>query len=76
YPSDTLLAQLVTRDGARKSTLDTTDATGTSQRRIRLRPLSLKSVNDSVVVVATVRYRGIPVAGSPVRFVVQVKPHP
>jgi hypothetical protein len=76
YPSDTLLAQLVTRDGARKSTVDTTDATGTSQRRIRLRPLSIKSVNDSVVVIATVRYRGVPVAGSPVRFVVQVKPHP
>src|SRR6185312_3477348 len=36
YPSDTLLAQLVTRDGGRKSTVDTTDATGTSQRRIRL----------------------------------------
>jgi hypothetical protein len=76
YPSDTLLAQLVTRDGARKSTLDTTDATGTSARRIRLRPLSLTSVNDSVVVIATVRYRGVPVAGAPVRFVLQVKPHP
>jgi hypothetical protein len=38
--------------------------------------LSTKSVNDSVVVIATVRYRGVPVAGSPVRFVVQVKPHP
>jgi hypothetical protein len=76
YPSDTLLAQLVTRDGTRKSTVDTTDATGTSQRRIRLRPLSLKSVNDSVVVIATVRYRGVPVAGAPVRFVLQVKPHP
>jgi hypothetical protein len=76
YPGDTLLAQLVTRDGARKSTIDTTDATGTSQRRIRLRPLSLTSVNDSVVVIATVRYRGVPVAGAPVRFVLQVKPHP
>ena len=76
YPSDPLLAQLVTRDGARKSTVDTTDATGTSQRRIRLRPLSLTSVNDSVVVIATVRYRGTTVAGAPVRFVLQVKPHP
>ena len=76
YPSDTLLAQLVTRDGARKSTVDTTDATGTSARRIRLRPLSLTSVNDSVVVIATVRYRGVPVPGAPVRFVLQVKPHP
>lgn len=76
YPSDTALAKLVTRDGARVSSVDTTDATGTSQRRVRLRPLSLKSVTDSVVVIATVRYRGAPVAGSPVRFVLQVKPHP
>src|SRR6185312_9825268 len=76
YPSDPILAQLVTRDGARKSTVDTTDATGTSQRRIRLRPLSLTSVNDSVVVIATVRYRGVAVAGAPVRFVLEVKPHP
>ncbi len=76
YPTDTLLAQLVTRDGARKSTVDTTDATGTSQRRIRLRPLSLTSVNDSVVVIATVRYRGVAVAGAPVRFTLKVKPHP
>lgn len=76
YPSDTLLAQLVTRDGSRKSVVDTTDATGTSTRRIRLRPLSLTSVNDSVVVIATVRYRGLPVAGAPVRFVLQVKPKP
>lgn len=76
YPSDPLLAQLVTRDGVRRSTIDTTDAAGKSQRRIRLRPLSLTSVNDSVIVIATVRYRGVPVAGSPVRFVLQVKPHP
>lgn len=74
YPSDPLLAQLVTRDGSRKSTIDTTDASGTAARRIRLRPLSLTSVNDSVIVVATVRYRGVPVPGAPVRFVLQVKP--
>lgn len=76
YPADTTLAQLVTRDGLRKSTLDTTDATGTSGRRIRLRTLSLSSTNDSVVVVAMVRYHGMPVPGAPVRFVLQVKPHP
>jgi hypothetical protein len=74
YPADTLLVQLVTRDGFRRSTLDTTAADGTSARRIRLRTLSLTSVNDSVVVVATVRYRGKPVPGAPIRFVLQVKP--
>lgn len=76
YPADTMLAQLVTRDGARRSTVDTTDATGTSARRIRLRTLSLLSANDSIIVVAMVRYHGAPVHGAPVRFVLQVKPHP
>lgn len=76
YPTDTLLAQLVTRDGARRSTVDTTTADGTSARRIRLRTLSLKSIDDSVIVIATVRYRGVPVAGAPIRFVLQVKPQP
>ena len=76
YPTDTVLAKLVTRDGSRRSSVDTTDATGTSARRIRLRALSLTSVADSVVVVAMVRYRGVPVRGAPLRFVLQVKPHP
>ncbi len=74
YPKDTVLARLVTRDGLRSSTIDTTDASGTSARRIRLRALSLTSVNDSVVVVAMVRYRGVPVRGAPIRFVLLVKP--
>lgn len=76
YPSDTTLAQLVDRNGSLRSRVDTTAADGTSSRRIRLRPLSLTSVNDSVVVIATVRYRGALVAGAPIRFVLQVKPHP
>lgn len=76
YPTDTVLAKLMTRDGSRRSAIDTTDATGTSARRIRLRALSLTSVTDSVVVVAMVRYRGVPVPGAPIRFVLQVKPQP
>ncbi|HEY5087705.1 MAG TPA: hypothetical protein VII66_10140 [Gemmatimonadaceae bacterium] len=76
YPADTLLAQLVTRDGSQRSIVDTTAADGTSARRIRLRTLSLTSAKDSVVVLATVRYRGAPVAGTPLRFVLQVKPQP
>ncbi|MEO8945817.1 MAG: hypothetical protein ABI338_04905 [Gemmatimonadaceae bacterium] len=76
YPSDTTLAQLVDRNGSLRSRVDTTAADGTSSRRIRIRPLSLTSINDSVVVIATVRYRGALVAGAPIRFVLQVKPHP
>lgn len=74
YPTDTVLAKLVTRDGSRRSSLDTTDASGTSARRIRLRALSLSSATDSVVVVAMVRYLGMPVPGAPIRFVLTVKP--
>jgi hypothetical protein len=74
YPTDTVLAQLMARDGVRPSTVDTTDGTGISARRIRLRTLSLTSATDSVIVDAMVRYRGSPVTGAPIRFVVQVKP--
>ncbi len=74
YPSDTTLAQLVDRNGILRSSVDTTAVDGTSSRRVKLRPLSLKNVNDSVVVIATVRYRGGLVAGAPIRFVLQVKP--
>jgi hypothetical protein len=74
YPSDTTLAKLVDRNGSLHSTVDTTASDGTSSRRIRLRPLSLTRVDDSVVVIATVRYRGALVAGAPIRFVLQVKP--
>ncbi len=76
YPADTLLVQLVGDDATRRSRIDTTDADGNAGRRIRLRPLRIMSQTDSVVVFATVRYRGLPLAGSPVRFVLQVKPRP
>jgi hypothetical protein len=76
YPTDTALAKLVTRDGSKFSAVDTTDPSGTSARRIRLRTLSLTSASDSIVVVAMVRYHGAPVRGAPVRFVLLVKPHP
>lgn len=74
YPADTLLVQLVGDDAARRSRIDTTDTDGSAGRRIRLRPIRIMSQTDSVVVAATVRYRGLPIAGSPVRFVLQVKP--
>jgi hypothetical protein len=76
YPSDTLLAQLMTRDGLHRSSVDTTASDGTSARRIRLRTLSLTSANDSVVVIAMARYHGTPVPGAPLRLVLYVKPKP
>lgn len=73
YPSDTLLAQLVGLDG-RASRVDTTRADGTAGRRVRLRPIRLTAATDSVVVLAMIRVRGVPVTGAPLRFVLQVRP--
>jgi hypothetical protein len=74
YPTDTLLAQLVGGDGVRPSRVDTTASDGTAAQLIRVRPVRLSAVNDSVVVLATVKYHGAPIAGSPVRLVLLVKP--
>ena len=53
---------------------DTTAADGIASRRVRVRPIGITSQLDSVIVIATVRYRGATVRGSPVRFVILVKP--
>lgn len=72
-PTDTLLAQLVNEGGA-ASRVDTTDANGIASRRIRLNPAKLISLNDSIIVNASVKYRGAQIHGSPVRLVLKVKP--
>lgn len=71
--SDTLAAQLV-NDAGGASSRDTTDLSGLASRKIRIRPTRLTSVNDSVVVTATVTYRGAHVRGSPARLVLKVRP--
>jgi hypothetical protein len=72
-PTDTLLATLLNTAGL-ASRVDTTDNTGTASRRIRLRPVHLTALTDSIIVRATVKYRGAQVLGSPVRLVLKVKP--
>ncbi len=72
-PTDTLLAKLV-NDAGLPSRRDTTDETGTVSRKIRLNPIRLTALTDSIIVNATVKYRGSPVRGSPVRLVLKVKP--
>lgn len=67
------LGELV-NDGGRPSVVDTTDASGVAGRAIRLHPLFLTSVVDSIIVHATAKYRGSQVSGSPVRLVLNVKP--
>ena len=71
--SDTTRASLWD-DGTRVTSLDTTASNGTAGRRLRVRSLLLPTKPDSFVVIATVRYRGAPVRGSPVRFVIRTQP--
>lgn len=66
------LAFLVGENGT-VSVIDTTGNDGIASRRVRIRPIALQSASDSVVVLASVKYRGAPVPGSPVRFVVHIR---
>ena len=72
-PGDTSAAFLLGA-GVQRSGLDTTRVDGTASRRVRVRPIGITSQLDSVVVIATVRYRGAAVRGSPVRFVILLRP--
>ena len=72
-PVDTMLAQLV-GDNSRTSFVDTTASDGTAGRRVRIRPPQLTQPTDSVIVLGTVKYRGSPILGSPIRFVLLIKP--
>ena len=72
-PPDTAFAHLVNESGARSS-IDTTDAGGVGSRRIKLDVSRITALTDSVIVQATVKYRGVNVRGSPVRLVLKVKP--
>jgi len=56
------------------SRVDTTDASGIAARRIRLNPAKLTALTDSIIVNASVKYRGANIRGSPVRLVLKVKP--
>lgn len=69
------LADLVNEAG-KLSRVDTTDASGIAGRKILVHPVNLASATtvDSVIVQATAKYRGHPVAGSPVRLVVVLQP--
>jgi hypothetical protein len=79
-PDDTTLAWLVTAKDAnapvplfRPAPIDTTDGQGTSTRVLIMHPAGLSKPLDSLVVEASAKYRGVPVAGSPVRVVVHVQ---
>jgi len=58
----------------RRVALDTTKTDGTSSRRLRVFANTITPPTDSFVVLAEVKRHGVPVRGSPVRFVVTVAP--
>ena len=72
-PADPQLAILV-NDAGKESRVDTTDANGEASRKIRLTPARLTAITDSIIVLATVKYRGANVRGSPARIVLKVQP--
>jgi len=71
--TDTSLVKLV-NDAGRASLVDTSDASGIAGRKVRLNAARLTSLADSVVVAATVKYRGAQLRGSPVRLVLKLRP--
>ena len=62
-------------DQTNPTMLDTTDATsGSAARRLRIRPVGLPTAAESLVVMATVKYKGVAILGSPVRWVIYTRP--
>lgn len=73
-PGDTSVVFLL-GDGVQRSVVDTTGADGIASRRIRVRPIGItESAVDSVIVLATVKYKGAEIRGSPLRFVILLRP--
>ena len=72
-PADPLLALLLNEAG-KESRVDTTDTSGEGSRRIWLTPARLTALTDSIIVLASVKYRGAHIHGSPARIVLKVKP--
>ena len=63
-------------DANRRSSEDTTGTDGRVSRRLRIAPAEFQPALapiDSITVIATATYRGLPVTGSPVRIVIQLR---
>jgi hypothetical protein len=73
-PRDTTVASLWGDDG-KVSWIDTTDATFSASRKLRVRPQAPTfTAAESLMVKASVSYRGVAVRGSPVTFVIHTRP--
>ena len=73
-PGDTTRGYLVRENTTIKANADTTDATGRALMEFRLNPITFPVVQDTIEVLATASYKGEPIPGSPVRFVLLVRP--
>ncbi|HEY2850290.1 MAG TPA: hypothetical protein VGI97_10455 [Gemmatimonadaceae bacterium] len=73
--TDTTVA-VVWNSGDRPSRIDTTASDGTSSRIVRVHSTGLPTAIESLTVVANVKYRGAPVPGSPVTYLIQLRPQP
>lgn len=73
--NDTMAGAYLIDDQGRASTIDTTDDSGVAGRRVRVRALQFPAgaAVESVVVRATVTYKGKPLKGSPVRMTAPVR---
>lgn len=73
--NDTTKGAWLVDDAGRASVLDTTNSSGQAGRKVRIRAAVFPAVgvNDSVVVQATMSYRGVVVRGAPVRITLPVK---
>ena len=73
--NDTTKSVYLVDDAGRASVLDTTDLSGTAGRKVRVRATAYPSgaAVDTVVVRASVSYKGKALNGSPIRMVLPVK---
>lgn len=71
--TDTTVA-VVWNSGNQASRIDTTAADGTSSRVIRVHSTGLPTATESLTVVATVKYKGAAVPGSPATYLLQLRP--
>lgn len=73
--TDTTIA-VVWNTSNQPSLIDTTAADGTASRIIRVHSTGLPTAVESLTVVANVKYHGAPVPGSPVSYLIQLRPKP
>lgn len=73
--NDTTRGAFMVNDVGVPSVIDTTDGSGIAGRYVRVRPsiFPTSTAIDSVIVRATVTYKGQPVKGAPIRLAVPVK---